>query len=84
MKEYKDVFNGIGILPGGPYHTELKENYKAVQHAPHQVAVSVKSAYKAELQRLLDAGIITEVHGHRLDKFHSSSKEMRWKFKTMP
>ena len=64
MKEYKDVFSGIGTLPGGPYHIELKENYKAVQHAPCQVAVSLKSAYKAELQRLLDASIITEVHGH--------------------
>ena len=64
MKEYKDVFSEIGTLPGGPYHIELKENYKAVQHAPHQVAVSLKSAYKAELQRLLNAGIITEVHGH--------------------
>ena len=50
MKEYKDVFSGIGTLPGGPYHIQLKENYKAVQHAPHQVAVSLKSAYKAELQ----------------------------------
>ena len=57
MKEYKDVFSGIGTLPGGPYLIELKENYKAVQHAPHQVAVSLKSAYKVELQRLLDAGI---------------------------
>ena len=49
MKEYKDVFNGIGTLPGGPYHIQLKKNYKAVQHAPCQVAVSLKSAYKAEL-----------------------------------
>ena len=64
MKEYKDVFSGIGTLLGGPYHIQLKENYKAVQHAPSQVALSLKSAYKAELQRLLDAGIITEVHGH--------------------
>ena len=30
MKEYKDVFSGIGTLPGGPYHIQLKENYKAV------------------------------------------------------
>ena len=67
MKEYKDVFNGIGTLPGGPYHIQLKENYKAVQHAPCQVAVSLKSACKAELQRFFDAGI--------MDKLHSSSKE---------
>ena len=52
MKEYKDVFSGIGTLPGGPYHIQLKANYKAVQHAPHQVAVSLKSAYEAELQKI--------------------------------
>ena len=49
MKEYKDVFSGIGTLPGGSYHIQLKENYKVVQHLPCQVAVSLKSAYKAEL-----------------------------------
>ena len=48
MKEYKDVFSGIGTVPGGPYHIQLKENYKAVQHVPCQVAVSLKSAHKAE------------------------------------
>ena len=50
MKEYKDVFSGIGTPPGGPYHIQLKENYKAVQHAPLKVAVSLKSVYKAELK----------------------------------
>ena len=65
IKEYKDVFSGIGTLPEGPYHIQLKENYKAVQHAPLHIADSLKSAYKAELQRLLDVGIITEVHGHK-------------------
>ena len=61
MKEYKNVFSGIGTLPGVPYHVQLKENYTAVHHVPHQVVVSLKSAYKAELQRLMNAGIITEV-----------------------
>ena len=35
MKEYKDVFSGIGTLLVGPYHIQLKENYTAVQHVPH-------------------------------------------------
>ena len=84
LKEYKDVFSGIGTLPGGPYHIQLKENYTAVQHAPCQVAVSLKSAYKAEH---------TEVNGCRynyrssqhteVDPLNSPSEETRWKFKTM-
>ena len=36
LKEYSDVFKGIGTLPGGPYHIRLKEQYKPVQHPPGQ------------------------------------------------
>lgn len=64
LKEYKDVFEGIGTLPGGPYHIQLKGDYKAVQHPPRQVAVSLKTAYQAELQRLLNLGVIAEVKEH--------------------
>ena len=55
------MFKGIGTLPGGSYHVQLKEDYKPVQHPPHQVAVSVKPAYKAELKRLVELGVIIEV-----------------------
>ena len=34
LKEYSDVFKGIGTLPGGPYHIRLKEQYRLVQHPP--------------------------------------------------
>ena len=30
LKEYSDIFKGVGILPGGPYHIRLKEQYKPV------------------------------------------------------
>ena len=65
MKEYKDVFSGMGTLLGGSYHIQLKENYKAVHHAPCQVAVSLKSAWYHH----------RSTWTHRVDKFHSSSKE---------
>ena len=35
-----------------------------VQHPPHQVAVSLKSLYKAELERLTQLGVIKEVREH--------------------
>ena len=63
-KEYADVFNGIGTLPGPPYHIQLKEDYEAVQHAPCTVPVGMQQAYQAELQRLLHGGVIGEVHGY--------------------
>ena len=64
LKEFKDVFTGVGTLPGGPYHIQLKQDCKAVQHAPRQVAVSLKPEYQAELQRLTGLDVIVEVTEH--------------------
>ena len=64
LKEYADVFQGIGTLPGGPYHIRLKEDYRPVQHPPRSVPIAMQPAYKTELERLVKEGIITEVHKH--------------------
>ena len=61
LKEYADVFDGIGTLPGGAYHIQLKDGYKPVQHAPRTVAQSLKPAYREELDRLLRINVIAEV-----------------------
>ena len=34
LKEYSDIFKGVGTLPEGPYHIRLKKQYKPVQHPP--------------------------------------------------
>ena len=57
LHEYADVFKG-------PYHIKLKDSYKPVQHPPRSVPLGMQSAYKAELDRLVKEGIITEVHEH--------------------
>ena len=64
LHEYADVFKGIGTLPGGLYHIKLKGSYKPVQHLPRSVPLGMQSAYRAELDRLVKEGIITEVHKH--------------------
>ena len=61
LKDYDDVFKGVGTLPGGPYHIRLKEQYRLVLHPPRLVPVAMLTAYKAELDRLTKEGIITEV-----------------------
>ena len=61
LKEYNDIFKGIGTLLGEPYHIRLKEDYKLVQHPPRSVSVAMQSAYRVELERLVKEGIITEV-----------------------
>ena len=64
LKEYNDVFKGIGTLPGSPYHIRLKEEYRLVQHPPRSVPIAMQNAYKTELERLTKEGIITEVKEH--------------------
>ena len=53
LKEYSDILMGIGTLPRGPYHIRMKEEYRPVQQPPRSVPVAMKSAYKAELNRLV-------------------------------
>ena len=60
LHEYADVFKGVGTLPGGPYHIKLKDSHKPVQHPPRSVPLGMQSAYKAELDRLVKEGIITD------------------------
>ena len=64
LKEYSDIFKGIGTLPGGPYHIRLKEQYRPIQHPPRSVPIAKQTAYKTELERLTKEGIITEVKEH--------------------
>ena len=64
LHEYADIFKGVGTLPGGPCHIKLRDSYKPVQHPPRSVPLGMQSAYKAELDRLVREGIITEVHEH--------------------
>ena len=64
LHEYADVFKGVGTLPGAPYHIKLKDSYELVQHPPRSAPLGMQSAYKAEIDRLLKEGIITEVHEH--------------------
>lgn len=61
LTEYKDVFTGIGLFPGQPYHIEVDESIPPVQHPPRQVPVHLQPAYQKELERLKELGIITEV-----------------------
>ena len=59
LKEYNDVFKGVGTLPGGPYHIRLKEQYRPVQNPPRSVSIAMQTTYKTELERLTKEGIIT-------------------------
>ncbi|KAK3735267.1 hypothetical protein QZH41_001046 [Actinostola sp. cb2023] len=61
LKEYEDVFTGIGCFPGPEYHIEVDPDVSPIQHPPRKVPVHLQSAYKEELKRLKELGILCEV-----------------------
>ena len=62
LKEYEDVFTGIGCFPGAPYHIETDPEIRPVQHVPRQVPVQLQQAYMKELDQLQKKGILCKVH----------------------
>ena len=62
--EFRDIFKGIGKLPGGKYHIQLRPDAQPVEHPPRAVPEKKKAAYKEELERLCSSGIIEPVQGH--------------------
>ena len=52
LTKYKDIFEGIGILPASKYHIQFKPDAKPVQHPPRSVPEKKKRANRDELERL--------------------------------
>ena len=61
FKEYKDIFSGIGHFPGEPYHIELRPDAEPVINPPRPVSVHLQNAFREELKRMKDLGIISPV-----------------------
>jgi hypothetical protein len=64
LRQFHDVFSGMGELPGGNYNIKMKPNAEPKQHAPRRIPEKQKAAYKAELERLVEEGVIAPVEGH--------------------
>lgn len=60
VREYKDVFQGIGCLPN-QYKIRLKENAEPVIHAARKVPIALKERLRKELNTLIDKGIVRKV-----------------------
>ena len=60
LDTYKDVFAGLGKLPG-EYTIEVDENVKPVQNNPRRVPLPLKDELKAKLDELVEQQVITWV-----------------------
>ena len=64
LKDFEDVFTGVGELPGGECHLTLKEGAEPVQHPPRRVAEKIKEPYKATLDKMVSQQIIAPTDCH--------------------
>ena len=79
LKEYNDIFKGVGTLPGGPYHIRLKEQYRPVQHPPRSVPYSNADRIQDRVRKT-DKGRHNHrgQRTHRVDQLDSASNETKW------
>ncbi|XP_072938829.1 uncharacterized protein [Epargyreus clarus] len=62
ISEFNDLFNGIGCLPG-KYHIVIDKSVQPVVSASRKVPLNIRDRLQAELNRMIDLGIIRKV-GH--------------------
>ena len=54
LSQYSSCFEGIGCFPGDPYKFHLKPDYKPARHAPRKVPVHLETAFKEEIESLVE------------------------------
>ena len=64
LSQYSGCFEGIGCFPGNPYKFNLKPDHKPSRHAPRKVPVHLETAFKKEIDSLVQQGILEEVKEH--------------------
>ena len=60
--QYKDIFKGIGTFQGKPYHINMDPSVPPKHLLCWPVPVHQQDEFKKQLNEMLDAGIIAEVH----------------------
>ena len=60
FKEYKDVFQGLGCLPG-EYHLEMDPDAQPVKHTPRRIAIPLKAELKAHIKTLEKMEVLKKV-----------------------
>ena len=61
LSKYSDIFEGIGRFPGSPYHIQINMNITLKQTLCRPVPIHLKEAFKKEINKMLQAGVIRSV-----------------------
>ena len=61
MARFPDVFEGIGKFPGKPYKIQLDPKVPPKQTPCRPVPIHLKEAFKAEIDKMLKAGVLKPI-----------------------
>ena len=59
VRQYPDVFDGIGKFPGSPYTMYLDPSIQPNQTPSRPVPIHLKEAFKKEIDKMLQDGVLT-------------------------
>ena len=62
LKEFADVFTGLGCVSNVVHHINIKPNVQPVVHPPRRVPVTIRSKVKTELQRMERLNVIEKIN----------------------
>ena len=62
LSNYPNVFDGIGRFQGPPYCLQLDPSATPKQTPCHPIPVHLKEAFKQEVDKKLQAGVLKPVH----------------------
>ena len=62
LNKYPDVFEGIGSFPRPPYHIQIDPSVNPKQAPCDPIPVFLKEAFKQEVDKMLQAGVLKPVH----------------------
>lgn len=62
VQEYRDVFEGLGCLPG-KYKITIDSSHTPVVHAPRKIPIPIKEQVRKKLEEMVFQGIISKVEG---------------------
>ena len=61
LEEFKDVFEGLGDLPG-EYHIATDDTVRSVVHPPRRVPVALREQIKSKLDEMVESDVIAPVN----------------------
>ena len=62
MREYPDVFQGVGKFPGADYHIQIDSSVPPKQTPCWPIPIHLKEIFQQEINKMLQAEVLVPVH----------------------